>query len=408
MGRGDVRGNETIDGMVRAEKLAHKVYNITGSDFSKGTLVSPNNWDQTLRVVKVVKSDANVAGRTRPMGVCYTALNSGNQGFVRRCAYIDGLDTSGRTVGDTVYLSETAGAFTFTAPTAAGSDVVPVGVVCVVSASVGAIYFDLTAHVPSAISGNLGLSAGFLSADATGRALMATAYFDVATVLAKFAQGSLTVANVIWLFAQGSLTTANVIWMFAQGSFTVANNLWLFATDSIANAFLLQAVADGAFVADAATRALFANGFVDSQRLADTTIKYAEVNLTNAEMLALRAAPKTILAAPGAGFVIQFLSAELFFDYTAAYTEADDNLAFRYTGTAGTLVSQAIEATGFVDATADTKTNALAKIDAISAKTACDNQLLCLHNTGGDEYGGGNAANAMRVKVAYRIHAVGW
>lgn len=156
-----------------------------------------------------------------------------------------------------------------------------------------------------------------------------------------------------------------------------------------------------------ATAGLQANA-VTSDKLDPATIKYAEVSLTNAEMLALRAAPKTLVAAPGAGLVNIFISATLFFDYTGAYTESADNLAVRYTDGSGTIVSQAIEATGFVDATADTMTTAMAKIDVIAAKTACENKALVLHNTGDGEFGGGNAANVVRVKVSYRVVASGW
>ena len=136
-------------------------------------------------------------------------------------------------------------------------------------------------------------------------------------------------------------------------------------------------------------------------------VQYAEVSITNAEMLALRATPKTLVAAPGAGKVLEFISAVLLFDYTGAYTETTDNMAIRFTNGSGAIVSQAIEATGFVDATADTMTNAIAKIDAIVSKAGSENQPLVLHNTGDGEYGGGNAANAVRVKVAYRIHNTG-
>jgi hypothetical protein len=159
-------------------------------------------------------------------------------------------------------------------------------------------------------------------------------------------------------------------------------------------------IATGAVVAaklgtGAVETAKLADDAVTSAKLAETTIQYAEVSITNAEMLALRAAPKTLVAAPGAGKVIQFLGALLFFDYTAAYTESTDNLAIRYTDGSGTIVSQAIEAGGFVDATADTM-------------TACDNAVLVLHNTGDGELGGGNAANSVRVRVAYRIVPAGW
>ena len=134
----------------------------------------------------------------------------------------------------------------------------------------------------------------------------------------------------------------------------------------------------------------------------------AEVSITNAEMLALRATPKTLVAAPGAGFFLEFVQAQLFFDYTGAYTETADNMAVKLGDGSGTAVSQTIEATGFVDATADTITNALPKIDAIVSKTNGENKALVLHNTGDGEYGGGNAANAIRVKVRFRIHATGF
>jgi len=136
--------------------------------------------------------------------------------------------------------------------------------------------------------------------------------------------------------------------------------------------------------------------------------RYAEVSITNAEMLALRATPKTLVAAPGAGYVNQFLGGAAFLDYTAAYTESADNLAVKYTDGSGAAVSQTIEATGFLDATADTMTSIQPKIDAIVAKSGCDNKALVLHNTGDGEYGGGNAANVVRVRLFYAVVPAGW
>lgn len=149
-------------------------------------------------------------------------------------------------------------------------------------------------------------------------------------------------------------------------------------------------------------------GSISGSEIDATLIQYATVTITNAEMLALRATPKTLVAAPGAGYMLEFISAELLFDYTGAYTESDDNMAVRYTDGSGAIVSQAIESTGFVDATADTITNALPKIDAIVAKSGSENKALVLHNTGDGEFGGGNAANVVRVKIAYRVHATGF
>jgi len=142
--------------------------------------------------------------------------------------------------------------------------------------------------------------------------------------------------------------------------------------------------------------------------LPETQIRYAEITVTNAEMLALRATPKTLVAAAGAGKTLEFISAILIFDYTGAYTESADNLVVRYATTTGAKASSDIESTGFVDATADTLTTTVAIKDAIVAKTVADNTPLVLHNIGDGELGGGNAANLIRVKVAYRVHTNGW
>ncbi len=145
--------------------------------------------------------------------------------------------------------------------------------------------------------------------------------------------------------------------------------------------------------------------YVVTQGTGALTNKTARVTITNAEMLALRATPKELVAAPGAGYLLRFLGATLYFNYTAAYTETTDNMAVKYENGSGTQVSEDIEATGFVDATADTVTIAQAKHGALIAKTGCVNKALVLHNTGDGEYGGGNAANTMIVDITYQVVA---
>ncbi len=135
--------------------------------------------------------------------------------------------------------------------------------------------------------------------------------------------------------------------------------------------------------------------------------KTAEVAISSGELLALRATPKTLVAAPGTGYVLEFDSAVLLLDATAtAYVESSANLAVRYTGTSGAKVSEDIEATGFIDQTADTKTRARAKLDPIVSKTGSDNQALVLHNIGAGEYTTGTGV--MRVKVYYKLVTTGW
>lgn len=150
-----------------------------------------------------------------------------------------------------------------------------------------------------------------------------------------------------------------------------------------------------------------ATGDLSGAALSPTLIQYAQTTLTNTNMLALRATPITVVSAPGTGKILEFISACLIFDYVGAYTETADNMAIRYDTTTGVIVSDAIEATGFVDATADTITFARKAVDGIVAATAGVNKALVLHNTGDGEYGGGNAANAVRIKVSYRIHTTG-
>jgi hypothetical protein len=151
--------------------------------------------------------------------------------------------------------------------------------------------------------------------------------------------------------------------------------------------------------------------FADYLRFNVAWVNFIEVALTNAEVKALRATPKTLVAAPGAGKVLEFVSAVLLLDYggTNVFTETSDNLAVRFQNTTGVIVSEAIETTGFIDQSADTATNAIPKADAIAAKSGCENQPLVLHNTGDGEIAG-NAANdnLMRVRLAYRVWSTGW
>lgn len=133
----------------------------------------------------------------------------------------------------------------------------------------------------------------------------------------------------------------------------------------------------------------------------------ASVSLTALEIKALRATPKQLVAAPGAGFLLEFVSAVLLLDATAtAFVESAANLSVRYENTTGAKASEDIEATGFIDQIADTMTTARAKLDAIVAATGSANKALVLHNLGAAEYTVGTGV--MRVKVSYRTHVTGW
>ena len=99
-------------------------------------------------------------------------------------------------------------------------------------------------------AGRLKMAAGFLGADATSRALMAADFF--ATDAASRAK-------------------------FETDFFDTATLLDLLEADSITNAVLIDAILNGAFQADAASRALFAALFVNSAMLDNDSVTSAKI-----------------------------------------------------------------------------------------------------------------------------------
>lgn len=138
----------------------------------------------------------------------------------------------------------------------------------------------------------------------------------------------------------------------------------------------------------------------------DGVTRYKEVSITNAQMLDLADTPVELIAAPGAGKVIEVESVVFLFDYTAAYTAGGgDDLDICYG--AETAIIATGEATGFVDATADDMLFVTRVANFSPSKTVAENVAVVLANDGTD-FGGGDAANAVRVKIAYRTWATGF
>lgn len=141
---------------------------------------------------------------------------------------------------------------------------------------------------------------------------------------------------------------------------------------------------------------------IKSDDIHPAVVQYAEVAITAAEMLALATTAKELVAAPGAGYALEFLSATFIFDYGAVFTVAGgDDLAVRHTDGSGTIVSLTLETTGLLDTAADAvKTMKPLATDV----TITANAALVLDNVGSN-YGG--TGSPCRVKVAYRVHATG-
>jgi hypothetical protein len=130
-------------------------------------------------------------------------------------------------------------------------------------------------------------------------------------------------------------------------------------------------------------------------------IKYAEVAVTSAEILALNTTAKTLVAAPGAGYVLEFLSAVLILDYNSAAYATNGDLSVRENDASGTALSDTVALADFLAKTADTIQN----VQVLSADTALlANKAMVLSCATGDPATGDSP---VRVKVNYRIHETG-
>lgn len=127
-------------------------------------------------------------------------------------------------------------------------------------------------------------------------------------------------------------------------------------------------------------------------------IRYKTVKVTSAEILALNATPKELVAAPGAGRAIEFVSAVLHLDYgTATYT-ANGTLTIR-TATNDSVLSGTLAAAELLHSTVDK----IATMTPISTGIGLDmNEAIELYEPTG-ECTTGNGT--LTVVVGYRIHS---
>jgi len=132
------------------------------------------------------------------------------------------------------------------------------------------------------------------------------------------------------------------------------------------------------------------------------------VALSNAQIKALRAAPVSLVATPGADKFIELVSAVIIMNYgTNVLTESADDLVIQYI-TSDVDATATIEMTGFIDQAADqiaiVRPVTLATVPASSVV----NNGLELFNAGDGEIAG-NAGNdtTASVRISYRVHTAG-
>ncbi|MBA7467766.1 hypothetical protein ES707_02987 [subsurface metagenome] len=133
-------------------------------------------------------------------------------------------------------------------------------------------------------------------------------------------------------------------------------------------------------------------------------IRYAEVEISAADILALFTTAKELVAAPGAGKVLEFISLELALDYvSAAYgTTNVGNIAVRYTDASGAAVSVDLASVGFIDEEAD-QLRLLMKL-ATNVTPVVNAALVLAVDGTADPTGGDSPIHA---KIAYRVHETG-
>ena len=139
------------------------------------------------------------------------------------------------------------------------------------------------------------------------------------------------------------------------------------------------------------------NQKVDINGVAAGKILEKEVTLTTAEILALFTTPKELVAAPGAGKVLEFVSAVFFLDFNSvAYTTRGDLTVNLHT--TGTAVSCTTAAADVIQAAAD----AYDAMQALSADVVLqDDEALELRCATGNPLAGDSP---LVVKVMYRVH----
>lgn len=136
-----------------------------------------------------------------------------------------------------------------------------------------------------------------------------------------------------------------------------------------------------------------------------TALKTVEVTITNANIIAMNGAPVDVVAAPGAGKSLEFISAVLIYDYdTAAYTGGGD-VTINY-GSGGAAISSTITAANSFAAAGD-KVFQMSRLNAAGGYTMPVNTSLAITNATGAFVDPGTAAGVGRLQITYRVHTTG-
>ncbi len=126
-------------------------------------------------------------------------------------------------------------------------------------------------------------------------------------------------------------------------------------------------------------------------------IQYSKIRVTSAEILALFTTAKELVAAPGSGKVLEFISITSFLDHGGTDYATRGDLTVNL-GTTGTAVSATIAAGDLVQASADAYNICRALSADVVLKANEKLELRCA--TGNPDTGNG----ILIVDIAYRVH----
>ena len=129
----------------------------------------------------------------------------------------------------------------------------------------------------------------------------------------------------------------------------------------------------------------------------------ADVILSTAELLALFTTPKSLVAAQGAGTIVEFVSTLLGYEYNSTvYTVGSaGDLQVKYTDGSGAAASSTRACTGFIDQSSD-QLSLLEKVGG-TVVPVVDAALVLTCATANPTLGN----SSINIRVTYRIHNTG-
>jgi len=154
--------------------------------------------------------------------------------------------------------------------------------------------------------------------------------------------------------------------------------------------------------------AVFSGTLTSTGLLEGSNLHTDTVTISTAELVALRATPKTLVAAQGAGTFVELVSIVWHLNYGSAQcTESADNLDVLYVDASGLAITTTVETTGsWLVAAADATGWTIPLATLLTGSGAqVENVPIILDNSGDGEFGDctGSSVTAL---VTYRVHTV--